>query len=291
MYLNRVLVLFDEDEMTTGDYSVLIDNPPEDARDPLEWKNFFKNEFDAHVTGCTIALSNDRLVRSLKERRELMRKLEAMVEPGTSLDMVTLAAIAVDKDRERSFFARMMSCIWNGFPEIYGKLAVLTSICQGLAQQEYPVTNVFLTFETERGQQDVLRTLTVSRYQVARNKQTAVPHPRFLFRGNHLLSVKEPEEPDAIIWEHLNATFAELFKQQIYTALATLVALFCVILLVQIVNNWNPVATAYTIAITNVLFPLTAKSLTRFEAHPTHGSLQTSLYFKIALFRWVTTGM
>ena len=149
LYLRRMEKLFDEDEQTTQDYSIRVDNPPEDARDPLEWTEFFREEFDAHVTGCTIALDNDRLVRTLKQRRELMRKLEAQVEPGTSLDMVTLAAIAVDKDRERSFFARMISCIVPGFPETYGKLAVFTSIVQGLAQQEYPVTNVFLTFETE----------------------------------------------------------------------------------------------------------------------------------------------
>lgn len=38
--------------MAAQDYSVVIANPPNDATDPAEWKNFFADKFDAHVTVC-----------------------------------------------------------------------------------------------------------------------------------------------------------------------------------------------------------------------------------------------
>ena len=41
----------------------------------------------------------------------------------------------------------------------------------------------------------------------------------------------------------------------------------------------------------NLLFPEIAKFVTSFEAHPTESKLQTSLYFKIAAFRWVNTAI
>jgi hypothetical protein len=40
-----------------------------------------------------------------------------------------------------------------------------------------------------------------------------------------------------------------------------------------------------------MIFPEFAKVITSFEAHPTESKLQTSLYFKIAVFRWVNTAV
>jgi hypothetical protein len=51
------------------------------------------------------------------------------------------------------------------------------------------------------------------------------------------------------------------------------------------------VAGAYTITAFNVAFPLLAKALTNTELHPSESAVQTSLYFKIAVFRWVNTAI
>mmetsp|Transcript_35507 Transcript_35507/g.71980 ORF Transcript_35507/g.71980 Transcript_35507/m.71980 type:complete len:256 (-) Transcript_35507:3885-4652(-) len=51
-YQRKQEILFDEDELTAQDYSVVIANPPPDATDPEEWKGFFADKFDAHVTVC-----------------------------------------------------------------------------------------------------------------------------------------------------------------------------------------------------------------------------------------------
>ena len=91
-------------EQTAQDYSIVIENPPGDATDPQEWHDFFRQAFGAHVTACTVAVDNDLLVRSLVERREKLRQIEMMVEPGTSMDTLTLAGIAANLERRRRFW-------------------------------------------------------------------------------------------------------------------------------------------------------------------------------------------
>ena len=98
IYMKKSEVAFDEDEQTAQDYSVVIHNPPGDATDPDEWRKFFLDAFDARVTACTIAVDNDLLVRALVERREILRQVEMSLEPGTSLDILTLAGIAAEEE-------------------------------------------------------------------------------------------------------------------------------------------------------------------------------------------------
>jgi hypothetical protein len=200
-------VAFDEDEQSAQDYSIVIENPPGDATDPEEWRKFFYDNYDgAQVTACTIAVDNDLLVRSLVERREKLRQIEMSVEPGTSLDTLTLARIAAKQERERRFVGNLLAGVSPGIPELFSRLVVLTAKVQGLAQQDYPASNVFITFETEAAQRRVLSALSVGSMDVARNKKTAVADPKYLFRGEKLLSVKEPDEPNTVRWQDLNGS-------------------------------------------------------------------------------------
>jgi hypothetical protein len=169
-------------------------------------------------------------------------------------------------------------------------MAVLTAKVQGLAQQDYPVTNVFIVFEKKADQRRVLEKLSVGQASVDANLTSSVRDAKYLFRTERVLSVHEPEEPDSIRWEGLNVGFLDRMKQQFFTALATIVALIVVAVVVFLVNDTSPALTAYIIAIANAIFPMFAKFLSYSEDHPSHGSLQTSLYFKIAIFRWTTTG-
>jgi hypothetical protein len=292
IYLRRMEVAFDEDEQSAQDYSIVIENPPGDATDPEEWRKFFYDNYDgAQVTACTIAVDNDLLVRSLVERREKLRQIEMSVEPGTSLDTLTLARIAAKEERERRFVGQLLASVSPGIPELFARLVVLTAKVQGLAQQDYPASNVFITFETEAAQRRVLSALSVGSMDVARNKKTAVADPKYLFRGEKLLSVKEPDEPNTVRWQDLNEKFKERLKQQALTTLCTFIAIVAIAAIVQAVNNASVAFAAFAIAIFNSLFPMVAKFLTDLEAHYSEGGKQRSLYFKIALFRWANTAV
>lgn len=290
-YLERMEVAFDEDEQTAQDYSIVISNPPGDATDPAEWHNFFRDAFDgAHVTACTVAVDNDLLVRSLVERREKLRRIEMMLEPGTSLDTLTLAGIAAKQERERRFFGHLLARLSPGIPELFSRLTVLTAKVQGLAQQDYPATHVFVTFETEQDQRAVLSAYNLGSLDIARNN-TALLDGKHLFRKNKVLAVSEPDEPNTVRWQDLNIKSKEKLKQQLLTTLATVVAIVLIAFLVFFLNNTKVAYTAFAIAIANTLFPMFAKMLTECEAHSSEGHKQRSLYLKISLFRWANTAI
>jgi hypothetical protein len=258
IYLRRMEVAFDEDEQTAQDYSIVISNPPGDATDPQEWHTFFYDAFDgAHVTACTVAVDNDLLVRSLVERREILRRIEMILEPGTSLDTLTLAGIAAKQEKERKFFGHVVAIVVPGIPELFARLTVLTAKVQGLAQQDYPATNVFVTFETERAQRQVLSAYNFGSIDIRRNSISKISDPKHLFRGQYILNVKEPDEPNTIRWQDLNVTAKAKLKQQLMTILATLAAIILIAYLVYLLNNNDKSLqyTAFAIAICNSIFP------------------------------------
>jgi uncharacterized integral membrane protein len=286
LYLKRMEAIYDEDEQTAQDYSIIVKNPPGDATDPQEWHDWIKETFDgAHVTACTIAVNNDLLVRSLVQRRELLRRIELMVEPGTSLDLVTLAGLAAKEERLRKFWGHVKAKVMPGLPEIFAQLTVVTSKVQGLAQQDYPATQVFLTLETETAQRLILSTLSVGAVDVARQKSVTVKK-KYRFRKKYLLDVAEPDEPSTVRWQDLNEKYKDRLKQQWLTMLCTVGAIIAIAFLVFILNQSSVQFAAIAIAVFNSLFPMFAKMLTDFESHSSEGGKQRSLYMKIALFRW-----
>lgn len=185
--IKRAEEAFDEDEQTAQDYSIVITNPPKDAYEPDEWRAYFMENFQAYVTVCTVGVDNDLLVNSLVERREKLKRIENSVEPGTSLDIMNLGLIAAKQEEKRGPVARFLAKLAPGIPELVQRVVVLNSKIQGLAQESKPVTNVFVTFETESDQRKVL-------YRMINGRPV-------LFRGKHRLKAKESDEPNTIRWQ------------------------------------------------------------------------------------------
>lgn len=290
VYQKRKEVEFDEDEQTAQDYSIRIMNPPKDAVDPAEWRAFFKDAFHAHATVVTIALDNDPLIRALRERRECLRKIELNLEPGTSLDTLTLAKIAAEVETGRRLFGRLLAYVSKGIPEHFGRMAELEAKIKGWAQLDYPCSSVFVTFETEAEQRRVLSGLALGSYHVKRQTQSKLD-AKYLFRGTLVLSIKEPDEPSTIRWADLNVKTMDKLKPLATTTISSLIAIFLIALLVNLIHETSPAWAAIAIAVFNSLFPMIAKMLTSLERHSSEGLKQTSLYFKIALFRWVNTAV
>jgi hypothetical protein len=271
-------IKYDEDEQTAQDYSIIIKNPPPNATDPEEWRVFFREKFGADTTVCTIAVDNDFLVRSLLERRECMQKIELLLEPGTSVDELNLARIAAQIERERSFFGKLLASVVPGIPELLGRVTILASRVQGLAQQDYPASNVFITFETEAAQRKVLSALSVGVIAANGNKTKVLSKtPEYLFRGDLLLNVDEPEEPSTVRWQDLNTKFVGKLKALLTTTLATIGAIALIALLIKSLSGLDATWAALGIAAFNGVFPLFAKLLTQVESHASESSRQTSL--------------
>jgi hypothetical protein len=287
IYLQRQEVAFDEDEQTAQDYSVIVTNPPPDAKDPEEWRSFFAETCGAELTVCTIAKDNDLLVRTLVERRERLRTIHNMQEPGSSMKMLDLARVAAEQERYRGFWGRVLASLVPGLPEHFARVVALDAKVEGLAQLAYPATNIFCVFETEADQRRVLKTLSVGKIKSDRNDAKALSDSKYLFRGKFVLAVEEPDEPNTVRWQDLNAGAWQKFKERCLTTLCTILAIALAAFCIDLANNASVVGAAFTIAAFNSVFPILAKILTSFESHASEGRKQTSLYSKVALFRWV----
>ena len=299
-HLRREEKEFSKNHLTAQNYSIQITDPPHDAKDPEEWQRYFNEKCDGvQVTVCTCAVHNDLLVQTLVERRERIRYIQG-IQPDISLDLIDLARISAEIWRERGFLQRLVAKISPGIPEHFSRLVLLNMKVEGLSQLEYPVTNVFVTFETEKDQQHVLEMLMVGAKRARNNNPTVLSDPKYLFRGEHVLAVCEPMAPSDIRWTALNAGRAQRVKELLITTFITLFLIFLTAFLVYFAfsngkdkkyNNTTKVfGSAVIISICNQSFPLFAKLLTNsVESHPSESSRQGSLYYKIALFRWMNS--
>ncbi|KAL9181404.1 hypothetical protein ACHAXT_010209 [Thalassiosira profunda] len=291
LYQRRKQLHFDEQHQTAQDYSIEISNPPGDATEPEEWKEFFESRFGGHLTCCTVAIDNDLLVKALAERREVLFDIQERLKDGATINTLTLSEMTAKIERGRHFLGRFKSKVSPGIPELAGRLMVLNGRIQGLAQQDsYKATRVFCTFETESAQRQVLSQMTVGSMASAKNTTHNI-NPTLLFRGEHVLHVREAEEPNTVRWQELDQSRATRAKK---IAITTLLSLLFTVVVAYIVyrcrQKGNLLAVA-AISNGNALFPPIAKALTNFESHASETTRQSSLYVKIAVFRWVVTAI
>ena len=90
---------------------------------------------------------------------------------------------------------------------------------KGLAQLDYDVTNVFITFETEADQRRVLGELSVGFWQSHTNDRKAVPND-YLY-DDKVLYVSEPDEPSTIRWEDMNVSIPQALKLMVFSFIMT----------------------------------------------------------------------
>ncbi|KAL3827557.1 hypothetical protein ACHAXA_002054 [Cyclostephanos tholiformis] len=289
LYQRRKQIAFDEQEQTAQDYSIEISNPPADATEPEEWKEFFESRFAGHLTCCTVTIDNDLLIKTLAERREVLFEIEDRLKDSSILDTLTLSELAVKVEHSR-LCPMLKSRLSSGMPELVGRLSLLNTQIQGLAQQEYRATRVFCTFETEGAQRQVLSKMTVG-YLAALRNNTYKINSNLLFRGEHVLHVREPEEPSCIRWTDLDDNWITWLSKLSVSTLISLACIASVAVIVYFLRLKSALYAALAISISNAFFPLIAKVATSFESHTSMTGMQTSLLIKITAFRWVVTAV
>lgn len=291
--LRLASVAYDEEEQTAQDYSIIIKNPPFDANDPEEWKEFFSHFDGAEATCCTISFNNDLLVCSLKERRETLKHIEMKLPPGTSLEDNYLAKIAAEMEEKRPILQKIIALFFHPFgllydvPALYARLVVLTAKIKGITQREYLVTRVYITFETEEDQRNVLSTLAVPVISAMFN--AGITNREHLFRGALVLRIEEAPEPEVIRWENLNTDVVERLKLTVFINTISFLMIYGIYFGIYYLQKNNSDMVPSFITIMNILFPLVARSFSRMEKHETETNVQSSLFFKTLVFRLVTT--
>lgn len=294
--------------MTATDYSVLVANPPPDAIDPDEWRDFFNQFADkgGGVTAVTIALNNEELVRKLILRRVHRNNLRIKLPKGVDLDDEDMVRSAVaDYMREteaepKGYLYRIFACTALPLLNLFGmllsadvlvdKVFALTQEIKELQQKKYDAVKVFVTFETEGGQRSALSALSVSRLDILLNKTDNVP-PSIVFQ-NTVLKVSEPKEPNSIRWLDLSAsTFQRVSSRLVNLALTVGIVSFTGYLVTSARYKFGTGLSSVMVSVFNSTIPMVVKILMIFEKHHTEGTFQSSLYLKITLFRWVNTAL
>jgi hypothetical protein len=217
-YKEKVL---DHSQQTTKDYSVQIRNPPTDAKDPAEWKEFF-DQFGT-VVSVTVVLDNQELLLQLLERRKLIVQLEDIVPLDVKVDPSDLEH-AFERALPLSRFSKMLGML-DG-PAIRQRIHDIdVKVNKDLSQRCYDVSGVFVIFDKEEDQQNALEKLQIPLIQIHRQRMDALKKPSHAFRGNRVLNVVDPPEASNVIWYHLNDTFLDYWRQRTITFFATAICI------------------------------------------------------------------
>lgn len=256
------------------------------------------------VTLCTIALNNERLLRKLVLRRQDMKSLRGRLGANTDFENAEEVAkavqVALEKRSEKatSCFSKLCGCMLTpiirllGFgrseAELWERIQSTTEEIRDLQKQEYQVSAVYITFETEQGQRTALEAMNASRTELLSNTAMSLD-PTALFRGQ-VLNVEEASEPTTVRWLDLDYGVISMNTRVCctYGVTLALVALSAVILNFSRtrVNTWFYAVILSTL---NFIIPFVVRILVSSEKHYDDGSMQRSLYIKITIFRWMNT--
>ncbi len=198
---------FDRFSQTTRDYSMEVTNPPKDAFDPQEWRDFFQPF--GHVTSVTVVLHNKQLVSHLIQRRQLIAQLTNLLPPGCDFMYDDNYQVAVNCALPVPWYMKLMGS-QDGISLQKKILQLEEKITSDLANRPYRVSAVFVIMENEDDKERALEALSVPAIHfVARHAQQVIRgrDPSRLFRGQHVLQVKEASEPSSVRWQDLHQPF------------------------------------------------------------------------------------
>ena len=302
LYIREVRM--DDDVLSADDYSLLVTNPPEDAYDPDEWKEFFEQFAERQVTLVTVALDNEVMVRKLLQRRAQIEKLKTLLPDKVDLDdafAVRTALLALVEERKSTsrscvgaFFESCLRSSGLLIPaeSIMGVISRLDDDIEELQKKKYNVTSVFVTFETEEGKDAAFSALDENAPQTTKSmrKDQEIPSDRY-FRGK-LLQIDQPVDPSSVRW-------LDLGTPKIRTVLVMTINLLVTLFLVAIAafsenktrKAFGPSMAGPLVSLLNSAIPIIVEILMSFEKHHTEGSWQTSFYTKITVFRWINTAI
>jgi hypothetical protein len=311
LYLRARGVRFDEDKITTSDYSVNVKNPPPDAYDPQEWHDFF-SQFATdgdQVTCVTVTLDNEPLVANTFYYRNFRSQLLRKIPADTDVDDEEATRAAIKKYMDENGSSYYIESGWIGWflktfvvppcnifnmllppDKLYDKMCNLKKTIKELQEKEYKVSQIFVTFETEHGQRSALSALQLGMMDILTDNKKAV-NQNCLFKGK-LLHVVQPAEPNAVRWLDLDDKPLKVFTRSLITFVIN--AIFIVIATVCIFfarRDVGPFFSGILVTTFNSTIPQAIKLIMMFEPHQTEGGFQRSLYLNITLFRWVLTAI
>lgn len=280
----------DEDNQTSQDYSVVVQDPSPEDIEPEKWRAYFARF--GHVTYVTVSLANGDLLTLLAKKRDLLDLI--MVEAGGRETVAYKKAIDMSTMMTRSapvpFFKGLMikAGLTDDIVSLHYKLRAMMDKLVVMQAKEYPAAKVYIIFETEASQRACLERLTTGLIPAMLESKNAVA-AEDLFDGDNVLKVEEACEPNEVIWANQHYDVVHRSTEQVvaYCITAGLVAVSAVC--IWLTAKVDPNFAAIFISVSNGILPTLIKTMVGVEHHLTGSSQQASLLMKIVMIQWMNT--
>lgn len=250
---SQIEVKLDESIQTVQDYSIEVLDPNPDADDPDEWKRFF-SQFGP-VAYITVVRRNSDLTSLLLRKHQLALKIKESTVFGSSIA------------RKRESYLTQYNAVCHRLDEAL--------------KETYPVCRVFVTFEYEAGQRRCIEELEVPDLQAMMDSQyvdNILPEHRF--RGTNVLNIREPPEPDNIIWRNVEIASKTIWMKKGFSILLSL-ALLVVFWFVVMVSTGEAIVLAVVIGLLDSVLPFVMAWMADLLTPLTEGARQSSLQMRL----------
>jgi hypothetical protein len=196
--LGRRMVAMDENCQTAQDYSVVVSDPDNDARDPDEWYQYF-SQF-GEVAAITVALNNGELLRHLAHQRYVRMMVQYEAPAGTDpfrehMQTDEFPPNWLNHELNHISAERVLGFLGAGLPSGHWirEYRANELLLKETFKQEFRVCQVMCSFETESSQRNCLKCLTAGLIPSLLDIRTV--EKEHLFRGTNQLMVDEAPEP------------------------------------------------------------------------------------------------
>jgi hypothetical protein len=246
----------DESVQTATDYSVEVLDPDGNADDPTRWCEYF-SQF-GEVKYITILRRNNELTDLILKKHSVVRKIQESGRLSSKAQAHSLHRQyeKVDKEIKRAL------------------------------QKTYPVCKVFVTFDSEKDQHQCLNELEVPDYQALFDFKSKTVNSSYIF-GDNVLDVREPPEPDNILWQNLALGKLKSRSRRVQVFLANVGILAVLWYLVKAVRDNIPNLLGLLVGILDSALPTIFDYLSDFQHPQSEGGKQTSLQTRLFCARFL----
>lgn len=266
---NELLEQLDEAVQTLQDYSVVVNNPPPDAINPDDWRDFFSRFGTVRL--ITVAKNNMPLCRLLLRKHDILARMAQRLkdEPSRVRSCMTAMRLRPSEEQMQQELASVELLLTEGLRE------------------NYSAVRVYVTFDLEEQQRLCLRELEVPNIELLFVRAGA--HSRLRFKEQHVLDVQESQEFSNINWENLGIPD----KERRYYLGGALLSTLAILVVSYYFVSW--LRTDYLgvlpigIALVDMAMPVFFEAITLMERSVDEDDRQDSLLVKLFLARFLTT--
>jgi hypothetical protein len=288
---------------TAQDYSVIVQDPDADAKDPEEWRQFFSQFGDVFMV--TVCLGNGPLLRLLEKKHAIERQMDIHGQKDKKREAKQRASYVLSGGGNSSsyfnhavynFDESMLSWLLRWFlgmdkrplhvvhAELTDDISVMVN-----SQNCSLVSKVIIIFSSESAQRKCLAAMSVGLVPAWLDWKDQV-RPEHLFRNRNLLQVEEAPEPSDLIYENLHITTLRSLWAQSRTWALTISINGAVFYMLQEIDNYGyTLVAALLIPTFSDIIASVLEVLVRLEGHHTKSGMEVSYFTKLQASRWFIT--